>query len=108
MGAYTFRAVDHWLGAATFESGGSEHRLPQLFVTVVGYFEAGDDGIEIDTGERVWSARAGHVPAPVGGEVVVTLEGGKSTPARVGYDGTLLGDGVPSPLDARPAVTRGR
>ena len=106
MGAHVFRAVDHWQGAATVASGGTDYPLSNVSVTVVAYFDAAQDGSETDTGERVWSARTGHLRAAVGSEVTITLEGGDPTPARVGYEGALFGDGVPSPLEKRPAVTR--
>ena len=106
MHEHIFRALENWRGAATVVSVGRSYLLAYVFVTVFGLFDAAEDGSETDTGERMWSARASLLDAAVEGEVTLTLEGGEPTQARVAYRGALLGDGVPSPLGERSAVTR--
>ena len=60
------------------------------------YLEIGDDGCEVDTGERVWNAHVQGARLAFRGDVTVTLEGGQPMPARVAYGDALMGQGVPS------------
>ena len=95
MGAQVFRAVDHWHGFATIAQG-DVARDATIELSVIAYLEIGDDGCEVDTGERVWNAHVQGARLAFRGDVTVTLEGGQPMPARVAYGDALMGQGVPS------------
>jgi hypothetical protein len=95
VGAQVFRAVDQWQGCATIAQG-DEIRDATIQLSVIAYLEIGDDGCEVDTGERVWNAHVQGAGLAFHGDVTVTLEGGEPMPARVAYGDALLGQGVPS------------
>jgi hypothetical protein len=59
----------------------------------------GADRRQHDDGHRFWTARVTGPPLEVGTEVTVTLPGGKPIGARVGFDGSLSGSGVPLPIN---------
>jgi hypothetical protein len=98
MDSQMFRPVTDWEGLATVVQDGRVHEV-WLKVLVVRQVTADADGAEHDNGHRIWTARVTGPLLKVGSEVMVTLPGGRPIGARVTFDQSLLGSGVPSPIN---------
>ena len=64
-----YRTVGHWRGAATVAHDRGE-RPVRLQLTVVGVFGR-QDGTDIDSGERLWSAETIGLPSGLAGQTVL-------------------------------------
>ncbi len=98
MDSQIFRPVADWEGSATVQQHGQAHDV-WVKVVIVRQMTADADGSEHDNGHLTWTARVTGPVLMVGAEVTVTLSEGQPIGARVLFDQSLLGSGVPSPID---------